>query len=148
MTNPIIQSMVPQQKHTVKNFPAPREFSPNDWQFDVNRAQELNWREGTAIQSDFNFFTLNEPHHSIKNSMFDNSTADNGIIYGHTDYHLNPLEQEQTNAHMSAYQKQKVTRVANNMNPFSSIMSAPPERYPTNVWLNSFKGSQTRPRYN
>jgi hypothetical protein len=145
--NPIVQSMLPSQKHTVKSFPAPQEFAPNDWQFDVNRAQKLNWRPENAVQSSDNYFTLNEPHQDIKNSMFMQLTGEEPI-YGHTNYFLNPLQQEQTNAHSSAYSNQKISRVSDNMNPFSSIMSAPPERYPVNVWLNSYKGSMNRPRYN
>jgi hypothetical protein len=140
--------MLPSQKHTVKSFPAPREFSPNDWQFDVNRAQELNWRPGTAEQSDFNYFCQNEPHQNIKNSMFNPLTGQEPI-YGHRNDFLNPLDQEQTNAHMAGYKFQKASRVADNVNPFqASLMAVPSNRYPTNIWLNSYKGSQSRPRYN
>ena len=147
MTNPIVQTMIPQQRHTQKSFPNPREWTANDWSFDVNQAQELNWRPGTARQSDFNYFSNSEPHQKLQNGVFNPLTGQEPI-YGHMNYILNPLAQEQTNAHESAYQKQKVTRVANNMNPFSAIMSAPPYRYPVGVWVNSYKGSMSNPRYN
>lgn len=148
MMNPIANSMVPSQWHTRQGFPAPQAFTPNDWAFDVNRAQELNWRPGTANQSDYNYFTNNEPHQGIKNGMFNPLTGDEPI-YGHTNYFLNPLQQEQTSGQSSAYIKQKITRVAGNTNPYqNALMGAPSNRYPTNVWLNSYKGSMNRPRYN
>lgn len=139
--------MIPQQRGTQKAFINPREFTPSNWAFDVNRTPELNWRPGNIDQSDYNHFHNNEPAEDLNISMFGPDSNPNKI-YGFTQYDLNPLAQEQTNAHMSAYQKQKVTRVADNMSPFSSIMSAPPSRYPVNVWLNSYTGSMNRPRYN
>jgi hypothetical protein len=145
--NPITQSMVPSQMATRQNFPAPRQFSPSDWMWDINRTPELNWRPQTADQSDFNHFHNNEPAEDLNISMY-GMDSNPEKIYGYTNYDLNMLAQEQTNAHTTAYQTQKVTRTSDNMNPFSSIMSAPSNRYPTNIWLNSYKGSQSRPRYN
>lgn len=147
MTNLITKSMVPSQKQSAQAIVNPRQFGPNDWSFDINRSQELNWQPGNAIQSDFNYFCLNEPHQDIKTSMFD-TIPDGAPIYGHMNYYLNPLAQEQTNAHMAAYKFQKQTRVADNMNPFQTGLLAIPTRYPVNVPLNSYKGSMSRPRFN
>ena len=138
--------MIPSQKQTAQAIVNPRQFSPDDWRFDINRAQSLNWQPGNALQSDFNYFSQEEPHQLIKNGMFNPLTGQEQI-YGHMGYFLNPLAQEQTGAHMNAYGYQKQTRVADNMNPYF-VMKAPPNRYPINVPLNSYKGSTNRPRFN
>lgn len=138
--------MVPMQRATVQGMVNPREFSPNDWKFNVARAQDLDWQKDNDITSDFNFFARSEPFHEIKNGMFNPLTGQEPI-YGHVNYKLNPLQQEQTNAKMSGYQNQKQTRVRDNMSPVYS-MRFPAYQYPSNgppnVWANVYMGSRTR----
>lgn len=139
----IAQSMVPSQRHTEQNFPNPREFAPNDWQFSTNRAQQLDWVPLSADLSCDNWFNNKEAWQSIKNGMFNPLTGQEPT-FGHVDYKLNPMEQEQTNAQMSGYQLQKVTRVADNMSPIGS-MRMPTYQYPVGAWQNVFQGSRYPP---
>jgi len=142
----IARSMVPAQRGTVQSVVNPREFGPNDWEFSVSRATQLDWVPGTALNSNLNFFTQREPHQQIKNGMFNPLTGQEPI-YGHTNYQLNPLDQEQTGSHMSAYQLQKQTRVSDNMSPLHS-MRFPTYQYPintpTSAWVHAYQGSGTR----
>lgn len=142
----IAQSMIPSQRGTVQSCVNPREFSETDWQFNVNRAYQLDWAPGAAMNSNLNYFTQMEPHQKIKNGMF-NPLTGREPIYGHTNYTLNPLDQEQTGSHMAAYQLQKQTRVADNMSPLPS-MRFPPYQYPintpTSAWVHSYQGSRSR----
>ena len=109
----------------------------------------VDYMPGNAIQSDANFFALREPYQQVKNGMF-NPLTGREPIYGHVNYDLNPFQQEQTNAHMSGYQIQKQTRVADNMSPLY-VMRAPTYEYPVksgknapNVWARVYNGSQTQ----
>ena len=142
----IAQSMLPSQEHTRQSFPAPRQFAPDDWQFNLMRDFAPDYREGNAEQSNNNYFAKKEPYQQVKNGMFNPLTGQEPI-YGHVEYKLNPLDQEQTNAQMSGYQLQKQTRVADNMSPIG-VMKFPPYTYPVNgppnVWANVYTGSVRR----
>lgn len=142
----IAASMIPSQEHTRQSFPAPRQFGPANWSFQLMRDSAPDYREGNAEQSDLNMFAKNEPYQAIKNGMF-NPLTGTEPIYGHVNYVLNPLEQEQTNAKMSGYQLQKQTRIADNMSP-KGVMNFPSYRYPTNgppnIWANVYTGSVRR----
>jgi hypothetical protein len=139
----IAGSTVPSQEHTRQSFPARGQFAPDDWQFNVNRANAVDYQTNNAIQSDYNYFALSENYQNIKNGMFNPLTGEEPI-YGHVNYSLNPLDQEQTNAGMSGYQNQKQTRVSDNMSPAYS-MQFPAYKYPVNtppnVWANIYMGS-------
>lgn len=139
----IAQSMLPSQRHTEQNFPNPREFAPNDWQFSPLRAQQLDWQPMVADLSCDNWYNNKEAWQSIKTGMFNPLTGAEPI-FGHVDYQLNPMEQEQTNAQMSGYQLQKITRVADNMSPAGS-MRLPTYQYPVGAWQNVFQGSRYPP---
>ena len=142
----IAQSMLPSQEATRQSCPAPRQFGPNDWRFELMRDFAPDYRPGNAIQSDFNFFALNEPYQNIKTSMFNPLTGQEPI-YGQVDYKLNPLQQEQTNAQMSGYGLQKQTRVADSMNP-AGVIRFPSYTYPTNSppnnWVHIYTGSSRK----
>ena len=142
----IAGTCVPSQEHTRQSFPAPRQFAPDDWQFNIARDFAPDYREGNAIQSDNNYFAKNEPYQQVKNGMFNPLTGQEPI-YGFVDYKLHPLQQEQTNSHMSGYQTQKQTRVADNMSP-AYVMRYPSYTYPVNgppnVWANVYTGSVRR----
>lgn len=139
----ITNSMLPSQEHTRQNFPAPRQFGPNDWKFSVDRAQKLNWLPGVKMTNTTNYFHLREPSRKLQSGMFNPLTGQEPT-YGHVNYTLNPLDQEQTNAQASAYQLQKSTRVAGNMSPAYS-MNFPTYQYPVNnppnIWVNVYNGS-------
>ncbi len=138
--------MLPSQEHTRQSFPAPRQFAPDDWQFSLMRDFAPDYREGNAEQSNDNMFAKQEGYQNVKNSMFNPLTGQEPI-YGHVEYKLNPLAQEQTNAQMSGYQLQKQTRIADNMSPIG-VMKFPPYMYPVNgppnVWANVYTGSVRR----
>jgi hypothetical protein len=142
----IARSCVPSQENTRQSFPAPRQFRPDDWQFKLASDFAPDYREGNAIQSDNNYFAKNEGYQNVKNGMFNPLTGQEPI-YGHVNYALNPLQMEQTNAHMFGYQAQKQTRVADNMSP-AGVMRAPTYKYPVNgppnVWANVYTGSVRR----
>jgi hypothetical protein len=139
----IANTLVPSQRHTQQNFPNPREFAPDDWQFNPNRAQQLDWQPLASTLSTTDFYSNREAWKTIKNGMFNPLTGAEPI-FGHVDYLLNPLEQEQTNAKTFAYQAQKVTRVADNMSPAGS-MRMPTYRYPVGAWQNVYQGSRAPP---
>ena len=139
----IANSMVPSQRHTVQSFPNPMEFGPGDWGFSVARAQRLDWSPLSMTTSTDNFFTNREPSKTLKNGMFNPLTGEEPI-FGHVNYNLNPLEQEQTNAKMSGYQLQKITRVADNMSP-AGVMRFPTYQYPVGAWQNVYEGSRAPP---
>lgn len=139
----IANTMLPSQRHTEQNFPNPREFAPNDWQFSPSRAQQLDWQPMVQSLSTTNWYSNREGWKQVKNGMFNPLTGAEPI-FGHVDYQLNPLEQEQTNAQMSGYQAQKVTRVADNMSPVGS-MRMPTYQYPVGAWQNVFQGSRYPP---
>ncbi len=138
----IAGSCVPSQEHTRQGLVNPRQFGPNDWKFDVMRATQVDWQPGNDTLND-NYFAKGEGYQTIKNGMFARLTGEEPM-YGHVNYKLNPLEQEQTNAHMSAYQNQKMTRVSDNMSPAGS-MRFPwyqyPANTPPNIWVHRFNGS-------
>jgi hypothetical protein len=142
----IAQSMLPSQEHTRQSFPAPRQFSADDWQFSLMRDFAPDYREGNAEQSNLNMFAKNEPYQQIKNGMFNPLTGQEPI-YGHVNYRLNPLDQEQTNAKMAGYQMQKITRVADNMSP-AGVSRFPAYQYPVNgppnIWANVYTSSVRR----
>jgi hypothetical protein len=142
----IANTMLPSQEQPRQNFPAPNQFSNiGDWQFNPLRAQQYNWREGNAEQSNDNYFTKEEPHQDIKNGMFNPLTGEEPI-YGFINYGLNPLDQEQTNSHMAGYQMQKQTRVSNNMSP-AGVMRFPSYNYPVNQWQNVYMGSRNKSNF-
>lgn len=138
--------MVPSQRGTVQGTVNPREFGPNNWEFNVNRAYQLDWAQGTTLNSNLNYFSQKEPYQSIKNGMFNKLTGEEPSA-GHINYRLNPMDQEQTNSHMAAYQLQKQTRVSDNMSPIGS-MRFPPYQYPintpTSAWVHAYTGSRSR----
>lgn len=138
--NPIVNSMVTSQRATVQNFPNPREFTPNDWRFDVNRAYQVDWTNPIhADTSSDNYFNNNEEWRPFKNSMF-NPLIGGEPIFGQINYNLNPADQEQTNSHTVAYQGFGRTRVAYNMNP-TGVMRAPTYQYPVRKWQTIFQGN-------
>lgn len=136
----IAPSFVPSQRHTVQNFPNPREFSPDDWRFSPAKAQQLDWQPMVQLTSSDNFSTLKEGWQSVKSAMF-NPLTGSEPLFGNVDYQLNPLEQEQTNAKTFAYQAQKMTRVEDNMSPAGS-MRFPTYQYPVGAWQNVYQGSR------
>lgn len=132
---------LPQQKRTEKAIRNPGEFTPDDWKFSVTGDPNgWDWRGGNAVTGDSNLFNNREPYRLIQNAIFGPLTGQEPI-YGHVKYHLNPLDQEQTNAKMSAYQIQKQTRVLDNMSPLG-VMRYPAYKYPVNVWSNIYQGSR------
>lgn len=140
----IANTMTPSQRGTVQSIPNPREFSPSNWMFDPIRANAPDWRPSNADLSNNNYYSQKEGYQNIKNGMFNPLTGAEPVN-GHVNYFLKPLDQEQTNAHMSGYKDQKITRVADNMNP-AFVMRFPPYQYPINDWRKVFQGSQsTRP---
>ena len=142
----ISSSMVPSQRHTEQGCVNRGEFGPNDWKFDIMRTPKLDWAPDVALYSDCNYFTKTEAHQKLKTMMFNQPTG-NSPIYGHTNYFLNPLDQSQTNSHMSAYKGQEVTRVADNTSP-AYVMHAPAYQYPItsgpSPWINNYISSRTR----
>ena len=140
----IAYSMLPGQESTRQGMVNPGQFpDQNFWKFDVNReVSGVDYQPGNAELSSLNYFNNDEPYQNIKNGMFDKNLPQNPI-FGHTKWILNPLDQEQTNAHMFAYQAQKQTRVANNMSPVFQ-MRWPYFQYPTPQWVNVYQGSRTR----
>jgi len=139
----IAQSMVPSQMHTQQGMVNPQQFSVDDWEFNVLRAQQVDYQRGNAISSSDNYYALGEGYQTVKNGMFNPLTGQEPV-YGHVNYNLNPLQQEQTCAHMFAYQAQKQTRVRDNMSP-AGVMNQPSYKYgvnfPPNVWANVYNGS-------
>jgi len=140
----ITKTMVPSQMAPRQSIPYPKQFSPTDWAFDpVKDAQRYNWRPSNALQTSDNYFDLMEPYKAVKNSMF-NTLNGEEPIFGHINFFLNPMEQEQTGAHTSAYFNQKLSRVYGNTDPFR-LMRAPAITYPTTLPINVYKGSMARP---
>lgn len=138
--NPIVNTMVPSQRATVQSIPNPREFSPTDWKFGVNRAYQVNWTDPLQYDtSSDNYFNNNEEWRPFKNSMF-NPLTGREPVFGEMNYNLNPLDQEQTNSQTAAYKMNGITRVQGNMNPIG-VMRAPPYQYPSKPWQSVYIGS-------
>ena len=135
----IAPSCIPSQNGTSKSVVEPREFSPTDWMFNTNRAYSYDWRNGNAITNNDNYFAKAEPYQKIKTGMFNPLTGQEPI-YGHVNYRLNPMDQEQTMSHMSGYENQLQTRVSDNMNP-GLVMRYPPQLYRVGVWQNCYQSS-------
>lgn len=135
----ITQSMTPNQRSTLQSTVNPREFGPNDWQFDINRSVQ-NWAPTMSNVGNDNMFTRNEPHRQIKNGMF-NPLTGTEPIYGQVNYFLNPLQQEQTNSHTSAYANQNITRIAWSTNA-ERVMANPAFSYPYPKWQNTYTGAR------
>jgi len=142
----IATSMVPSQEHTRQGFVNPGQFGPTDWMWSASRTASLDWQPGNSISSSDNYFSQGEGYQSIKNGMFNPLTGQEPV-YGHVNYRLNPLNQEQTMAHMQPYALQKESRVLNNISP-AGVMRYPPFTYPSNGppngWANHFNGSMRR----
>ena len=140
--NPIVYSMTPGVRQAVVPVPNPKEFSPNDWRQRIF-LDAPHWEEPADIQSD-NYRVLNEPSHNIlKNKMFGPLSNPN-LIYGHTQYPLNPLEQQQTNRPVN--QIYKVTRVqdVNGVNKINHNLAI---QYPVPTYYRqSFQGSTQQMR--
>lgn len=134
------QTCVPIQENSRQAFPARGQFTPDLWKFDPNKPQQLDWQVGVKHFQNDNYFAKEEGYQEIKNTMFNPLTGQEPV-YGNVNYFLNPLQQEQTNAHMSGYQLQKQTRVADNMSPMG-VMRFPAYQYPINkppnVWARVF----------
>lgn len=142
-SNPIVNSMIPSQRHTVQSIPNPREFSKTDWRQDYTRTYMLDWTNPLqADTNDPNYFDRNEAWKPFKNSMFNPLTGQEPI-YGQINYTLNPLNQEQTNSHTVAYAQNGQTRVAWNMNP-TGVMRFPNYQYPTRPWQTNYVGSRSK----
>ena len=136
MANPIVNSMLPSQEHTRQAFPARGQFGPNDWQWNLGRAQRLDWNSSAVVCNDFNYFTKNEPHQLMKNGMF-GPLANAGLVHGEVNYTVNPLAQEQTNGQVNDIYK--ITRVANNMSP-EGVSRFPTYQYPTRPYYTVYQG--------
>jgi hypothetical protein len=136
----ISASLVPSQESTRQGMVNPNQFSNQRfWSFDAERDPNgFTWQPSVAEYSNLNYFTKDEPHQQVKNGMFNPLTGQEPV-YGQTDYHLSPLDQEQTNSHMSGYGLQKQTRVADNMNP-AGVMRFPSYTYPTPRWQTVYEG--------
>ena len=137
-TNPIAQSFVTSQEHSRQNFPARGQFGTGDWQFNLGRAQRLDWTSGVDVCNDLNYFTKAEPHQLMKNSMFGPLSNPN-LINGEVNYTLNPLAQEQTNGEVNNIYKS--TRVQGNMSP-AGVMRLPAYQYPNRAWYTIFQGQK------
>ena len=150
MSVSIANSMVPSQEHTRQGQPAPRQFAQNDWAWSLNRQWQNDWNGLDSQFGNPNWFAKNEPYQAVKNGMFNPLTGREPIA-GHVNFVLNPLDQEQTNSHTSAYALMKQTRVANNMDPFRLMVNSAPGygiNQPPNKWVNRYTGSSIdRPAY-
>lgn len=140
----IAYSCLPAQESTRQGMVNPMQFpEQNFWKFDVGREPTgVDYQSGNAEQSTDNYFSNDEPWQNIKNGMYEQNNPQNPT-YGHIKWVLNPLDQEQTDSHMVAYQNQKSTRVAWNTSPVYQ-MRFPWYQYPSPQWVNVYQGSTRR----
>ena len=66
----IAGTCVPSQRATQQSFPNPREFSETDWSFKPERAQSLDWQQGSIAGNNLNYFAKGEGYQQVKNGMF------------------------------------------------------------------------------
>ena len=142
----IANACVPSQEHTRQGFPAPNQFGPGDWSWNIGRQYQNDWNGNEQNNGNLNYFAKNEGYQQVKTAMFNPLTGEEPV-YGHMNYVLSPLDQEQTNSHTSAYTLMGQTRVAGNMNPVG-VMRAPTYTYPVNgppnLWARVYQGSTAR----
>jgi hypothetical protein len=144
MAQLINRTMVPSQMRPRQSIVEPRAYNPNEWAFRVGDTGRFNWRPGNTIQNDDNWRDLKEGYQSGKNSMYRQLTGQEQI-YGHIDYSMNPLRQDQTV--LPVHNIQKATRVTDNEDPNIYIRTNS-DFYPSNLSnpriFGNYRGSRQR----
>ncbi len=145
----IAQTMIPSQEHTRQGLVNLGQFGPTDWMWSIDRQYRNDWNGNEQNNGNPNYFAKNEGYQQVKSGMFNPLTGQEPV-FGHMNYKLNPLDQEQTGAHSSAYSAMKQTRVAGNMSP-AGVMTNPTYQYgtnyPPNLWARVYQGSQVKAPY-
>lgn len=106
----ISKSMIPSQRNTLQSLPYRYEFSPTDWLHQVNRDPELSWTKGNNDWGAPNYFARDELYKKLGTDITP-KVLPNEPIYGLTRYLTNPLDQEQTCSHTTAFATEQATRI-------------------------------------
>ena len=104
----------------------PRENSPTDWQYQMQRDPGFSAAFFPADQQSDNYRALNEGYQNVKNGMFGRLTGTEPIA-GHMEFPRNILDQEQTNRPVWDIQKQTQIQSTHNA---ARTMFRIPSQYP------------------
>jgi hypothetical protein len=137
MANPIANQFQTSQLTKVQAIPYKNQFGLGVWSYSIKN--NYDWQPGVAQLSDQNYSTKGEGWQKIKNGMYNRLTGDEPI-YGLVNYELNPLNNEQCNAHKIAYQQQKNSQL-HPSSGYSKYLPNPNIEYPSTRFYNSFTNS-------